>query len=61
MWSIKVKVPYDSWAGTFTFQITAYNADREPIIVRDALNEVAPMQTTLELEVQLPEEKAEVK
>ena len=61
VWSIKVKVPYDSWAGTFTFQITAYNADREPIIVRDALNEVAPMQTTLELEVQLPEEKAEVK
>jgi cytochrome c556 len=52
IWSIQVKVPYDSWAGTFTFKITAYNAEHEAIIVRDNLDEVSPMTTTLNVEVQ---------
>ena len=55
VWSIRVKVPYDGWAGTFTFQITAYNDNHEPIIVLDEFKEVAPMTTTLRLEVKLPE------
>lgn len=59
IWSIKVKVPYDSWAGTFTFKITAYNADHETIIVRDEFNEVAPMTTTMQVEVQQTQPEVE--
>lgn len=55
IWTIKVKVPYDGWAGVFTFQVTAYNNDGDAIIVRDALNEVAPMTTTLQLDIKLPD------
>ena len=54
VWSIKVKVPYDGWAGTFTFEVKAYTAKDDLVIVRDAFNEVAPMTTTLRLDVQLP-------
>jgi hypothetical protein len=60
IWSIKVKVPYDSWAGTFTFKITAYNVYHEAIIIHDELNEVAQMSTTMKIEIQQPKPELEV-
>lgn len=60
IWSTKVDVPFNAPPGGFTFEISAYDSNGNPIIVRDENNEVMRMSTSFTLDITYPEaEEAE--
>ena len=54
VWSMKVDVPFNAPPGGFTFEITAYDVNGNPIIVRDENKEAATMSTSFTLEITYP-------
>jgi hypothetical protein len=55
IWSMKVDVPFNAPPGGFTFEITAFDSNGNPIIVRDENKEVMTMSTTFTLDITYPE------
>ncbi len=58
-WSMKVDVPFNAPPGGFIFEISAYDANENLIIVRDMNGEAVGMQTKITLEISYPNVDAE--
>lgn len=54
IWSLKVDVPFQAPPGEFTLEFTAFRADGQPIIVRDAAGAAVPLMTTFGLAIRYP-------
>lgn len=55
IWTLQVDVPFNAPPGSFELDLTAYNSDGAPILIRDENGEVAPMATSFALEIRYPE------
>lgn len=56
IWTIQVDVPFNAPPGEFEFEVTAYDAEGEVIVVDDEAGEAAPLATSFSLEIHYPEE-----
>ncbi len=56
VWTIQVDVPFNAPPGEFEFEVVAYDADGEVIVVDDEAGEATPLATSFNLEIHYPEE-----
>ena len=56
-WTIQVDVPFNAPPGGFEFEVIAYNADGEVIVVHDELGEAAPLSVSFKLVIEYPEQE----
>lgn len=56
-WTIQVDVPFNAPPGDFEFEVVAYNADGEVIVVHDENGEAAPLSVSFGLIIEYAEEE----
>ncbi len=56
-WTIQVDVPFNAPPGGFEFEVIAYNADGEVIVVHDENGEAAPLSVSFGLVIEYPEQE----
>ena len=56
-WTTQVDVPFNAPPGGFEFEVIAYNADGEVIVVHDEFGEAAPLSVSFELVIEYPEQE----
>ena len=56
-WTIQVDVPFNAPPGGFEFEVVAYNADGEVIVVHDEHGEAAPLSVSFGLVIEYPEQE----
>jgi hypothetical protein len=58
IWTIQVDVPFNAPPGTFEFEVTAYTADGDIVVVDDEQGEANPLKSSFTLEIEYPDEPA---
>lgn len=56
VWTIQVDVPFNAPPGDFEFEITGYDSNGNIVVIRDELNEAAPLSTSFEVQIRYGDE-----
>lgn len=52
VWTLQVDAPFNAPAGEYALELTAYNAENQPVLVQTSYREVEPLTTTVSFTIE---------